>query len=289
MVIVDFQQVMIATMMRQIGNSTDAQLDENMLRHMVLNVLRSYRTKFKGELVIACDTGRSWRKEAFPYYKAHRNALREKSTLDWPAIFEAFTKLKAELTEFFPYRVIAVDRAEADDVIGVLVNKFGMEPGELMYGDKKDITIISGDHDFRQLQKYSNVKQYDPVQKKWIDVRDAASYLKEHIIRGDPGDGVPNFLSTDDSFVMKKRQKQIREVKLDVWMTQTPEEICDTEEKVRNWKRNEQLVDLAFTPTDIAEQIIEQFNAQANKPRNKIENYFIKKRLKHLHEYINDF
>lgn len=291
MIIVDLQQVLIATMMQQIG-AQKADVDENMLRHMALNVLRSYRVKFKGEMVLALDTGSSWRKSVFPYYKFRRSQRRDESKINWKEVFEAFNKIKAELKEFFPYRVISVDTAEADDVIGTLVEEFANkddEFGGLVVGDQQEILIISGDHDFRQLQRYSNVKQYDPVQKKYIKVNDADAYLKEHIIKGDPGDDVPNFLSADDCFVNKVRQKQIRQEKFDAWMKQTVEEICDDDLKLRNWKRNEQLVDLRKTPQHIREQILAQYHAEAGKSRAKLQNYFIAKKLRHLHEHINEF
>lgn len=292
MIIVDLQQVMIATLMRQLGSHQNAVLDENMLRHMVLNVLRSYRQKFAGEMIIACDAPRSWRKDVFPYYKANRAKNREESELDWKLIFNTFHVLRAELKEFFPYRVIEVEGAEADDIIGTLAHKFGAdgdEFGGLVLGTQDDVLIMSGDHDFRQLQIYSNVKQFDPLQKKYIKVVDPVAYLKEHIIRGDAGDGVPNFLSADDCLVNKVRQKQIREDKLKVWLKQTPQEICDDDTKKRNWKRNEQLVDLRFTPAEIQNKILSEYESQAGKTRAKLTNYFIAKKLKHLHEHINEF
>lgn len=291
MIIVDLQQVMIATLMRQLGNHQNAPLDESMLRHMVLNVLRSYRQKFSGEMIIACDAARSWRKDAFPYYKANRAKNREESELDWKLIFNTFHVLRAELKEFFPYRVIEVDGAEADDIIGTLGHKFGAsdEFGGLVICGQPKILIMSGDHDFRQLQIYSNIQQYDPIHKKYVKVVDAAAYLKEHIIRGDAGDGVPNFLSADDCLVKKVRQKQIQEKKLALWMKQTPQEICDDDTKKRNWKRNEQLVDLRFTPAEIQNKILSEYESQAGKTRAKLTNYFIVKKLKHLHEHINEF
>lgn len=288
MIIVDLQQVMIATLMRQLGAHQNAELDENMLRHMILNVLRSYRQKFKGEMIIACDGKRSWRKDVFPYYKANRAKNREESPLDWKTIFDTFGKVRAELKEFFPYRVIEVDAAEADDIIGTLAQEFGTD-SDIVFGDQKDIVIMSGDHDFRQLQRYTNVKQYDPIQKKYIKVNDPEAYLKEHIIRGDVGDGVPNFLSDDDCLVKKARQKSILEKSLNVWMKQSPKEICDGELKLRNWKRNEQMVDLRHTPEDIRASILSEYHAQAGKDRSKMANYFIAKKLKHLHALFNEF
>ena len=244
-------------------------------------------------MVIACDTKHSWRKNAFPYYKANRAKNREESELDWKTIFTTFDLMRAELKEYFPYRVIEVDGAEADDVIGTLCHKFGADASEfggLVLNDAPDILIMSGDHDFRQLQRHGNVKQFDPIKKKYVVVKDPEAYLKEHIIRGDVGDGVPNFLSDDDVLVKQGvRQKSIMEKKFEVWMKQPVSEICDTEYKLRNWKRNEQMVDLRFTPETLQRDILEQYHLESGKDRSKLTNYFIKKKLKHLHEHINEF
>ena len=229
-------------------------------------------------MVIACDAPRSWRKDIFPYYKANRRKAREKSEIDWTTLFESLNKVRDEIKEHFPYRVIQVERAEADDVIGALVAEYYGQP----------IMIVSGDKDFVQLQSYMNVKQYDPVRKKYITHNNPDMFVKEHIMKGDMGDGVPNFLSKDDTFVTGARQKPLRSDKLDLWTKMQPEEFCD-ENMLRNYKRNEQLVDLSYTPKEIVEKVIEEYNAQSGKKRDKLLNYFIQYRLKNLMEVIGEF
>lgn len=284
MIIVDLSQVMISNLMVQLGNHTNAELDEDLLRHMILNSIRAYNVKFKGEygeMIIACDAGNSWRRQIFPYYKANRKKAREKSEINWTVVFDTLGRVREELKEFFPYRVIQVDGAEADDVIGTLVQTYG-------YTNEK-ILILSGDKDFVQLQTYPNVKQFDPVQKKWRTSNDPSRFIKEHIMRGDVGDGVPNFLSADDTFVIGGRQKPLSQKKLDNWLDcEQPEQFCDAN-MLRNYKRNEQLVDLRFIPQRIKEEVLRQYEEQAGKTRNKLFNYFIEKRLKNLLETINEF
>lgn len=283
MIIVDLNQVMISNFMTQIGNHTNIPIDESLLRHMVLNSLRSYNAKFRneyGEMIIACDDKNNWRKQIFPYYKANRKKDREKSEIDWNRIFEIMNKIRSELKEYFPYRVIQIDTAEADDVIGTLVHNFG--------NTSVKILIISGDKDFKQLQSYMNVRQYDPVRKKFLQENNPDRYLKEHIMKGDRGDGVPNFLSKDDVFVLNGRQKPLRQAKIDVWINQEPESFCD-ENMLRGWKRNEQLVDLNFIPSNIRESVMEVYEAQSGKSRDKLFNYFIANKLKNLMEALNEF
>jgi 5'-3' exonuclease len=283
MIIVDLSQVMISNLMMQIGNHTNTEIEEDLLRHMILNSIRSYNMKFKdeyGEMIIACDDRNFWRRNIFPYYKANRRKSREKSELNWTQIFDALHKIRDELKAFFPYRVVQVDGAEADDIIGSLV---------MANGDTNEkILILSGDKDFVQLQRYNNVKQYDPVQKKYRTTNDPDRFIKEHIMRGDVGDGIPNFLSSDNCFVVGERQKPILSKNLEKWVNQKPEEFCD-ERMLRGYRRNQQLVDLSFIPDDIQANVITEYAAQSGKDRKNLFNYFIEKKLKNLIESINEF
>ena len=283
MIIMDLSQVMISNLMIQLGNHTNADIEEDLLRHMVLNSVRAYNVKFKnefGEMIIACDAGNNWRRQVFPYYKANRRKNREKSEINWNSVFETLNKVRDELKDYFPYRVLRVDGAEADDIIGTLAQTYG--------NTNEKILILSGDKDFVQLQAYMNVQQFDPVQKKWRKTNDVDKFMKEHIIRGDTGDGVPNFLSADDTFVVGARQKPISQKKLDQWLDADPKEFCD-EKMLRGYLRNQQLVDLNFIPPDIKKEVLVQYEQQAGKGRDKLFNYFIERRLKLLLESINEF
>ena len=270
-------QVMLSNLLVQLGNHTNAQIEENMVRHMVLNSLRSYRQKFYaeyGELVIACDNTNVWRKKIFPYYKANRKKSQEKSELDWKSIFECMGKIRAELKEFFPYKVVDVETAEADDVIATLV-KHNTCP----------ILILSGDKDFIQLHTNYNVKQYDPVRKKWITHDDPEKYLHEHILKGDSGDGVPNILSGDDCFVAGVRQKPMTQKKIDSLQSAS---MMDSQ-TLRNYMRNRQLIDLSQIPYDLEQKILDAYESQEEKGRDKLLPYFMTNKLKHLTEHVGEF
>jgi hypothetical protein len=286
MIILDLNQVMISNMMMHLGNNSE--VDEDLVRHMILNSIRLYKQKFSadyGELVIACDDKNYWRKSVFPYYKAHRKEDREKSTHDWNRIFEVLNKIRDEIRDNFPYKVIQVERAEADDIIGVLTAQKGTY---LMNDDAERVLILSGDKDFGQLQKYVNVDQFSPVLKKWIKVPDARRFLREHIMKGDRGDGIPNFLSNDSCIINKERQKPLATKKLDLWVDQEPEMYCD-ERMLRNYKRNEQLVDLEQVPDEIADAILEQYRGYKVPKKSGLLNYFIKNKLKNLMDSIGEF
>lgn len=283
MVLIDLNQVLISNLMQQIGSNPKAKLDESLIRHMVLNSLRSYVRQFKGkygEIVVACDSKRYWRREIFPFYKAHRKKDREKSEFDWHLIFETINKIRDELKENFPYKVIEVDGAEADDIIAVLAAR--MSPSE-------EILILSSDKDFVQLQKYPNVTQYSPILKRFVRSDDPHGYIKEHIIRGDKGDGIPNFLSPDNTFVIGERQKVINSKKLKEWISSSPEAFCTTDQMLRGYKRNQMLVDLDFIPEKIQSAIVDAYDSAKTGSRNKMLNYFIEKRLKNLLEVLDEF
>lgn len=288
MILVDFNQVVISNFMASVGNHKSMMLDEGMLRHMILNTIRSLRQKFSeeyGELVICCDSRKYWRKELFPYYKANRKKDRESSGVDWTTLFNTLSLVRDELLEYFPYKVIMIDGAEADDIIGTLIHE--------RHNQHDKILILSSDKDFMQLQTYSNVKQYSPVHKKFIRTADPKAFLKEHIIKGDRGDGIPNIVSNDSVFVSTGRQKPLRKSTIDTIMKanmETPQLETEINESIiRNWKRNQSLVDLSFIPQQIKEQILQSYDTAQSNPRSGLLNYFIKHKLKNLTEHIGDF
>lgn len=279
-------QVMLSNLMQHVGKTSHVEPD--LLRHMVLNTTRLLNKKFTkeyGEFIICCDDKNYWRKDIFPYYKAHRKKNRDESSLDWNMIFTTLNEMREDFKTTFPYRVLHIPHAEADDVIAAMCHRFGVY---LNSAATQKILIVSSDKDFMQLQKYSNVNQYSSIQKKMIRHNDPHIYLKEHIMKGDRGDGIPNFLSDDDSFVVKKRQKPISQKKLDVWLTQKPEDFCD-EKMLRGYKRNEALVNLDLVPDNILDQVTTMYDEYKLNERNKLFNYFIKNKLKNLMEHIGDF
>ena len=275
--------MMISNIMMQIGNHTNAALEESMVRHMVLNSIRSYITKFGpeyGELVIACDSKNYWRRQLFPYYKANRKKSQAASDLDWKSIFECLNKIRSELKEFFPYRVIEIETAEADDVIATLCEQFG--------NTNQKILIISGDKDFQQLHRYTNVRQFSPVLKKFISCNDPDKFLMEHVLKGDSGDGVPNVLSEDNCFVVGTRQKPLTQKKIDALIELGIDGKYD-HQNFRNYMRNKQLIDLSCIPEKIRSQVIESYESQANKKIGNLIDYFMAHRLKNLMENIGEF
>jgi hypothetical protein len=283
MIIIDYSQISIASFYAQ----PNAELNEDFLRHMILNSIRMYSHKFKkeyGDIVIACDGGKSWRKGYFPQYKAHRKKAREDSGLDWNLFYEYLNQIREEIKENFPYKVIHIEHIEADDVIGTLVK----ETQE--FGKNEPVMIISSDKDFIQLQKYKNVKQFSPVQKKMVTDTNPHLYLFEHVLRGDSGDGIPNVLSADTTFVDGLRQTPLTQKKIDAWLEKAEDIKSAMDNEIyRNYQRNKILIDLDMIPQDYVDSIKHSFDNQTPPPRAKMLDYLIKKRCKMLVESISEF
>ena len=286
MILVDMNQVTISNLMVQINQSKTKSVDEDLVRHMVLNSLRMYRTKFGdkfGELVLTYDSRRYWRRDYFPNYKANRKKSRESSSLDWNSIFQSLNAIRDEIRETFPYKVVEVEGAEADDCIAAIVQHISVTPNEF-----EQILILSGDKDFIQLHKHNFVKQYSPVLKKFINNIDPSIYIREHVLKGDRSDGVPNFLSPDNTFVDGLRQKPMSTKKIADWIESKPEDVF-TEEMMRNYQRNKTLIDLECIPKELVGRILEAYREPPQGDRSKLLNYFIQKRLKNLMADIGDF
>jgi hypothetical protein len=288
MIILDLNQVMISNLLAQIGNHTNTKLDKGLLRHMILNSVRNHKSRFQdeyGKLVVASDGRKTWRKEYFPLYKASRKAARQESELDWAFIFNTLNEIRTELTENFPFPVIYVDEAEADDIIGYMVRSNA--------ADQK-MLILSGDKDFVQLHGLGDVHQYDPVRKKYLKNDSPEKFLIDHIFKGDKGDGIPNINSQDDVFVINARQKPVRQKMIDAHarstMTETEAHMMNgvDPELKRNWLRNKTLIDLSCTPNEVIEKIEVEYSKQLNKDVN-IMDYFVEHRLSSLMEKIGDF
>lgn len=293
MIVVDYNQTFISNFMAETRGRPDVDINVDLLRHMILNQLRTYRKRFGkdyGELVIACDNRHYWRREVYPYYKAARKKARDASGHDWSSIFDALHAIRNELDQFMPYPVLDIAGAEADDVIGTLAEYSQSSKEGALFEEPEPFLIISGDHDFQQLQKYSNVSQYSPMKKKMVKLKETPhEVLMEHIITGDKGDGVPNILSPDDTFVTDgKRQKPIRKNLLAEWKKLKPEEFI-TGEMAAGYNRNKQLVDLSMTPQEIKDSVISSYVKQQDKDRTQMLNYFVKYRLKNLMDVLEEF
>ena len=279
MIIIDYNGIAIANIMVQ-----KLAIDENVIRHMILNSIRMYRKRFGkeyGEVVLCSDAGGNWRKELFPQYKASRKKTRAKSSMNWEEVFRITSMVREEIRENFPYKVMHIEGCEADDCIAQLV----AETHE--FGKAEDVMIISSDKDFAQLQRYNNVKQYSPMQKKFIVEKNPRVVLEEHILQGDTSDGVPNVLSPDNTFTDGLRQTPLRK-KLRDLLVEDPHSQGD--EIYRNYLRNKKMIDLRECPDTIKTDIINKFDKQdqiGNKA--KVFPFLVNKQCRLLLENVQEF
>lgn len=276
MILIDFTQTIIAGLMAQL-KMNDGEVSEDLLRHMIINSVRNYQKRYApeyGEIVLCTDAANPWRRDFFPLYKAGRKKAREASDMDWGLLFDTLQKVKDEIKENFPYRYMYVENCEADDIIAVLTKK-ATEP----------VLIVSGDKDFQQLHKYDYVKQWSPNLNRMIDCEDPDMFLKEHILRGDKSDGVPNILSNDDVFDLGIRQTPLRKPMLNSYLRMTIEK---DDKYYRNYLRNQTLIDLEFIPEDIENRILEEFD-KTTVVRGKVFDYLRTHRLNELLNHVEDF
>lgn len=302
MIISDFSQLVIANVVTNPqdfrNGSTDLKAALSLIRHTTLATLLSYKRAYGrqyGHLVIATDGNNYWRKDEFPYYKASRKKMRQESEFDWQMIFDAINTFKAEFEEVFHYPLVQVPRAEADDVIAALC-EYSQENELFSNGlveEPQPLLILSSDGDFKQLHKYPNVSQWSPLLKKYVTASgDGIAFdLMEKIIKGDSGDGVPNFYMPDDHFVNgTTRQKSVMAARLAEFVVKG-RDACQNDTERRNFDRNKRLVDLSQIPVEVSEDIVADYIAKSQrKPdRMKIMAYLNANRCRQLMDSIQDF
>ena len=279
MILLDYNAIAIGNFVVQ-----KVAVDENMIRHMILNSIRMYRQKFGkeyGEMVIVADGMNNWRKDVFPNYKVKRKKNREESSIDWTEAFRIIGMIRDEIRDNFPYKVVHQDGCEADDSIAHIA----MSTQE--FGRYEPVMIISADGDFKQLQVHKNIRQYSPLTKKLVVEKNPKLELANKILKGDSGDGVPNVMSDDNVFLESRRQSILSAKKREA-LLDDPRALG--EEVYRNYLRNKKLIDLSETPAPVVNNIINTYDSQdplSNK--GKVLNYLIQKRCKLLIESVGEF
>jgi len=308
-ILIDFSQVYLAPIFLDAAAKSCAQNpspeSRDMMMHMVLNTIRAqqvmHKSKYGSEVVVAFDSS-SWRKDVFPYYKWARKQKRatDDSGINWDFVFETSAYIQQALRDHFPYNVISVDKAEADDIIGAICkhkDENREEQEENIFGDVEadPILIVSSDKDHFQLHRYKNVRQWSPLTKKLVKPeRKPQHALIEKIVRGDAGDGVCSIKCPDNWFTLteKKRAAPISTKYLQTFFdAKNPIDACLTEEERRNYLRNEMLVSYEHTPKEIYNTIIECYNNQRGKKVDKMKlmNFFVSHKMNVLYSKIGDF
>ena len=291
MILIDYSQVSLATILsfKKELTSGDEKATTDLIRHATLASIKSYKKKYGkdyGQIVVCCDGRKYWRRDYFPNYKAGRKKARDASDLNWTMIFDTLGKIRTELQEHFPYKVMHLDHCEADDIIAVLTKQ------TQEFGQNEDVMIVSSDGDFKQLQQYSNVSQFSPLLKKKVVTKKSEIHanLVEHIVRGDAGDGVPNILSADDIFLQEGVRQSPVSAKRLAEFYEKGIDACRNDEEKRNWQRNQVLVDFGSIPADVEKSILDAYlNSTPKGDRMSIMNYLIANRCRLLLDEIEEF
>ena len=158
-----------------------------------------------------------------------------------------------------------------------------------MYEEPQKIVIISSDKDFVQLQKYRNVVQVSPRTRSFVKTDDPVFYLKEKVIRGDRGDGIPNILNEDDIYVVEGyKSTAMTKKRFDALISQTPE-TCTDKIISERWARNQKLIDFDYIPKDVEESILEEYAKPIKGSKGKAYEYLIKYQCYQLLQDIDNF
>ena len=281
MILIDLNQVMISNLMAQSRGDLSELPSKDAVRHSILNTIRAFNVKFReefGEVILCADAADPWRRDIFPNYKHQRRKGRVESKIDWNGLFQIMSEIREEFSTKLPYKLMHVEKCEADDIIATLVAQ----------RTEDKYLIISGDKDFIQLQHYGDVYQFSPLLKSFIgENQDAITFLREQIIRGDRSDGVPNILSDDGIFLRDERQRPINKKRLAEWSN--IDNIPLGSETRKYFERNKKLIDLSMIPKEISESIINRYKDCKDNDRSLLLQYFIDNKLKALIENINDF
>ena len=276
-ILVDANQIAISHLM--VRNKIEDGINVDSIRKSIIRVIARIEKKFRGDfgkLILCYDDKNYWRRDIFPFYKKNRKQERESSKYNWDEVFSVLNKIRDEIRDNFPYQVLQVSGAEADDVIASICihNSRRQEPEPML--------ILSADKDFIQLHKFPQVQQYDPIRNRWIEHENPIQYLQEHIVRGDRSDGIPNILTCDDAIVNGKAQKKMSKEKITSLATLKPEEFTNFI-RLRNWKRNSELIDFSRIPQAVVDRILSTYHK--TQPVNTIKlEYFIQHNIQDIME-----
>ena len=253
---------------------------EDVHLYRMLNTLRMVNVKYRkhyGKMVICVDRKPYWREEQFPNYKKNRKPMDR--TMDWRAFFDNGDIILDACKNVFGWKVLDLPKMEADDSIGVLVHKFLNEKH----------MIISPDGDYKQLQIYPNVSQFDVIRNKKVIEKYPERWLRFKIITGDKKDGIPNIVSDVNTFMTEgARQNSIKNEDKQSWSeTESPMFFCD-QEMLERFNFNEKMLDMSKVPEEQVKQILDGYRVPANPPGN-LYGFFASKGMVSFIDQLGDF
>lgn len=231
-------------------------------RFMVLDAIYQLMLRFEpSEVVLAVDNKNTWRKSYFPRYKESRKKKRDKDDgINWELIFGIMEKYQKELRHHFPFKVLKIRSAEADDIIAVIA----------MDGERDSI-VSSNDEDFLQLCS-ARTQIWNPSKQKIMEVDDPKKFLTMKCLTGQPKDDIFNVLTPDDWGITPQTEgkrkpglgavgaEKILNEGLENWLSKNKKEKFDVVvDAEKNFKRNQILIDFAKIPNTIRDRVLKAY------------------------------
>ena len=238
-----------------------------------------YRSLFRvngvREVVLAMDDRRSWRKLYWTKYKANRKDKRERLDLDWDEYFEVYESFMQEIKDHFPFKVIKVKDAEADDVIGAVV-----------LGKPQDFYIISTDKDFLQLSS-PRVKIYNPLKKTLVEHPNPELFLVQECMTGQAKDNIYN-VKTPLDYPDGKRKPGFGAKAFEKALAGAGgyKQFLIDNDLTERFEFNRNLMDFARIPTEIQRRIMRDYDGYQKPDLGMIHEFFKKHQYP---EYLDNF
>lgn len=238
------------------------------------------------QIVMCYDSRNYWQTVSAPYYKCRRKLKREKSKdkKDWEGFSESMASLRKEFVEYFPFTVMMMDDIswtdketnlthsngmEADDVIGILAKRLTSEG--------KNVTVMTGDGDFTQLDYLPNLKIIGFDGKPAVPEYGCGYYdLLHKIINGDDKDDVANVNMRSNYWATKMEKEQQTSAKSlarEACSVDDPMSVLNEEQKKR-FIENRSLKDFNYIPQDLVDAVNQEFTDYQPNPISKVRELF---------------
>lgn len=235
-----------------------------------------YKSLFKGdvnEVILAVDDKKSWRKLYWERYKESRKGKRDSSKIDWDLFHSAYRELTEEIQYTLPFKVLLVENAEADDVIGILATK-----------DKGEYVVISNDEDYLQLVS-DRVKLYNPNKMTFMECEDTENFIVMKCLTGQPKDDIFN-IKTSLDWPLGKRKPGFGEVSAKKVIAGGYKEWLVENNLVERFNVNRTLIDFGRIPNVMRSRILNAYNNYKLADPSMMYGFFSKNKF---NGYLEDF
>lgn len=225
------------------------------------------------EVILAVDDRRSWRKLYWERYKESRKGKRDKSGINWDVFHYEYDAFCEEIQRYLPFKVITVENAEADDIIGVLARK-----------DDGEYVVVSNDEDYVQLIS-EKVRVYNPSKTQFIECENPEEFVIMKCLMGQSKDDIFN-IKTPEDWPVGKRKPGFGEVSARKVMKEGWQEWLSKNNLEDRFRRNRILIDFYMIPNVMKTRILNAYKSYKIADPSKIYDFFYKN---NFNGYLDDF